>query len=58
MKYIRELKLKKKFPFVYIHKRPETTIERIHRQYIEIFNLLPIVYMINGFIWIKNKLKG
>jgi len=57
MKYIRELKLKKSFPFVYIHKRPETKIERIHREYLEVFNILPIVYMIDCFVKIKHKLK-
>ena len=57
MKYIRELKLKKSFPFVYIYKRPETNIERIHREYLELFNILPIVVMIDCFVNIKNKLK-
>jgi len=58
MKNVRELKFKRKFPFVYIHKRPETNIERIHREYLEVFNILPIVYMIDCFVKIKSKLKG
>jgi len=57
MKYVRELKFKKRFPFVYIHKRLETNIERIHREYLEVFNILPIIVMIDCFVKIKYKLK-
>ena len=45
-KYVYELKFKKKFPFVYIHKRKEYIIERIHRQYRELVNLYPIIIMV------------
>ena len=51
MHYKRELKLKRKFPFVYINKRLETNIERIHRQYNEYFNILPIYIMIGMFYY-------
>ena len=57
MKYVRELKIKGNFPFIYIHKRPETNGERIHREYLEVFSILPIVYMIDCFVKIKYKLK-
>jgi hypothetical protein len=57
MKYRHELKFKRKFPFLYIVKRLETTIERIHREYTEIINLLPIVVIIYCFVKIKNKIR-
>jgi hypothetical protein len=57
MKYKYELKFKKRFPFIYIHKRFETITERIFRQYNEVVNILPIVILIDGLILIKNKLK-
>jgi hypothetical protein len=52
-----ELKFKKQFPFIYIIKRPETNIERIHRQYLELINLFPIIIMIDGFVKIIKKVK-
>lgn len=47
-KYKYELRFKKEFPFVYIHKRPETITERIQRHYNTIFNIFPIVVMLYG----------
>jgi len=49
LRYVKELKFKKKFPFIYIHKRKEYITERIARQYRTIVNVLPIVYMMYGF---------
>ena len=59
MEYKREIKFKKKFPFIYIHKRPLTRLELIHKQVQELFDLIPIVYMIGILIviygWIRDK---
>jgi len=43
--YVKELKFKKKFPFIYINKRKEYITERIQRQYDKIVNIYPIVIM-------------
>ena len=50
-----EIKLKKKFPFVYLHKREEYIAERIARRYNEVISLYPIIILISLF---KGKLSG
>jgi len=46
--YKYELKIKKKFPFLYINKREEYIVERIERQYKMIINIYPIVLTYYG----------
>jgi len=49
MIYKKELKFKKQFPFIYIHKRKEYIVERIERQYKMIVAIYPVVIMLYGF---------
>jgi len=55
--YVRELKFKKEFPFIYIHKRKENMVERIHRQYNEIVDVLLVCHVMGmvGRVIVKLK---
>lgn len=56
--YKYELKLKKRFPFVYILKRKENTVERIHRQYNEVVDVLIVGHVIGRLGRVIVKLKS
>ena len=59
--YIREIRLKKQFPFLYVYKREESTLERIMRDVEDVYELLVIFNIISitlhFYDWCKKSLK-